>query len=330
MSSISLIQPDRDLFSWPQYWAACFGPAPFLPMSREEMDQLGWDSCDIILVTGDAYVDHPSFGMAICGRMLEAQGFRVGIMSSISLIQPDRDLFSWPQYWAACFGPAPFLPMSREEMDQLGWYSCDIILVTGDAYVDHPSFGMAICGRLREAQGFRVGIIAQPDWSSKDDFMRLGKPNLFFGVTAGNMDSMINRYTADRRLRHDDAYTPDNVAGKRPDRATLVYTQRCKEAWKDVPVILGGIEASLRRTAHYDYWSDTVRRSVLVDSKADMLMFGNGERPLVEVAHRLAMGEPISEIRDVRNTAIIVKEALPGWSGVDSTRLDTPGKIDPL
>ena len=134
-------------------------------------------------------------------------------MSAISLIQPDRDLFSWPQYWAACFGPAPFLPMSREEMDQLGWDSCDIILVTGDAYVDHPSFGMAICGRMLEAQGFRVGIISQPDWNSKDDFMRLGKPNLFFGVTAGNMDSMINRYTADRRLRHDDAYTPDNVAG---------------------------------------------------------------------------------------------------------------------
>ncbi|EIF2301075.1 YgiQ family radical SAM protein [Salmonella enterica subsp. enterica serovar Newport] len=233
-------------------------------------------------------------------------------MSAISLIQPDRDLFSWPQYWAACFGPAPFLPMSRDEMDQLGWDSCDIILVTGDAYVDHPSFGMAICGRMLEAQGFRVGIIAQPDWNSKDDFMRLGKPNLFFGVTAGNMDSMINRYTADRKLRHDDAYTPDNVAGKRPDRATLVYTQRCKEAWKDVPVILGGIEASLRRTAHYDYWSDTVRRSVLVDSKADMLMFGNGERPLVEVAHRLAMGETIDQIRDVRNTAIMVKEALPG------------------
>ncbi len=236
-------------------------------------------------------------------------------MSAISLIQPDRDLFSWPQYWAACFGPAPFLPMSREEMDQLGWDSCDIILVTGDAYVDHPSFGMAICGRMLEAQGFRVGIISQPDWNSKDDFMRLGKPNLFFGVTAGNMDSMINRYTADRKLRHDDAYTAGNVAGKRPDRATLVYTQRCKEAWKDVPVILGGIEASLRRTAHYDYWSDTVRRSVLVDSKADMLMFGNGERPLVEVAHRLAMGETIDQIRDVRNTAIMVKEALPGWSG---------------
>ncbi len=250
-------------------------------------------------------------------------------MSSISLIQPDRDLFSGRSTGPPVLDRHRFLPMSREEMDQLGWDSCDIILVTGDAYVDHPSFGMAICGRMLEAQGFRVGIIAQPDWSSKDDFMRLGKPNLFFGVTAGNMDSMINRYTADRRLRHDDAYTPDNVAGKRPDRATLVYTQRCKEAWKDVPVILGGIEASLRRTAHYDYWSDTVRRSVLVDSKADMLMFGNGERPLVEVAHRLAMGEPISEIRDVRNTAIIVKEALPGWSGVDSTRLDTPRKNRP-
>lgn len=175
---------------------------------------------------------------------------------------------------------------------------------------------MAICGRMLEAQGFRVGIISQPDWNTKDDFMRLGKPNLFFGVTAGNMDSMINRYTADRKLRHDDAYTAGNVAGKRPDRATLVYTQRCKEAWKDVPVILGGIEASLRRTAHYDYWSDTVRRSVLVDSKADMLMFGNGERPLVEVAHRLAMGETIDQIRDVRNTAIMVKEALPAGAAL--------------
>lgn len=160
-------------------------------------------------------------------------------MSAISLIQPERDLFSWPKYWAACLGPAPFLPMSRDEMDQLGWDSCDIIIVTGDAYVDHPSFGMAICGRMLESQGYRVGIIAQPDWNNKHDFMRLGKPNLFFGVTAGNMDSMINRYTADRKLRHDDAYTPGNIAGKRPDRATLVYTQRCKEAWKTVPVILG-------------------------------------------------------------------------------------------
>lgn len=215
-------------------------------------------------------------------------------------------------------------------MDQLGWDSCDVIIISGDAYVDHPSFGMAIIGRMLEAQGFRVGIIAQPDWSNKEDFMRLGKPNLFFGITAGNMDSMINRYTADRKLRHDDAYTAGNVGGKRPDRATLVYSQRCKEAYKDVPIVLGGIEASLRRIAHYDYWSDTVRRSVLVDSKADMLIYGNGERPLVEVAHRLAAGEKIGDIHDIRNTAVMRKEALPGWSGVDSTRLDKPGRIEAI
>ncbi len=220
--------------------------------------------------------------------------------------------------------------MSRKEMDELGWDSCDIILVTGDAYVDHPSFGMAIIGRMLESQGFRVGIIAQPDWHSKDAFMGLGKPNLFFGVTAGNMDSMINRYTAERRLRHDDAYTPNNEGGKRPDRATLVYSQRCKEAYKDVPVILGGIEASLRRIAHYDYWSDKVRRSVLFDAKADLLIYGNAERPLVEVAHRIAQGEDINDIRDVRGTAFISKTALPGWRGVDSRAIDKPGKIDPI
>ncbi|MBH2895525.1 YgiQ family radical SAM protein [Serratia ureilytica] len=251
-------------------------------------------------------------------------------MSTTSLIQPDRELFSYKPYWAECYGTAPFLPMSRAEMDQLGWDSCDVIIISGDAYVDHPSFGMAIIGRMLEAQGFRVGIIAQPDWSNKEDFMRLGKPNLFFGITAGNMDSMINRYTADRKLRHDDAYTAGNVGGKRPDRATLVYSQRCKEAYKDVPIVLGGIEASLRRIAHYDYWSDTVRRSVLVDSKADMLIYGNGERPLVEVAHRLAAGEKIGDIHDIRNTAVMRKEALPGWSGVDSTRLDKPGRIEPI
>ncbi|CNH46659.1 YgiQ family radical SAM protein [Yersinia pekkanenii] len=249
---------------------------------------------------------------------------------STSLIQPERDLFSYQPYWAECYGTAPFLPMSREEMDILGWDSCDIIVITGDAYVDHPSFGMAIIGRMLEAQGFRVGIIAQPDWTNKNDFMRLGEPNLFFGVTAGNMDSMINRYTADRKLRHDDAYTPDNQSGKRPDRATLVYSQRCKEAYSHVPVLLGGIEASLRRIAHYDYWSDTVRRSVIVDAKADMLVYGNGERPLVEVAHRLAAGEKIADIQDVRNTVVMRKSALPGWSGVDSTRLDKPGHIEAI
>ncbi|EPF2605368.1 TPA: YgiQ family radical SAM protein [Yersinia enterocolitica] len=249
---------------------------------------------------------------------------------STSLIQPERDLFSYQPYWAECYGTAPFLPMSRAEMDILGWDSCDIIVITGDAYVDHPSFGMAIIGRMLEAQGFRVGIIAQPDWTNKNDFMRLGEPNLFFGVTAGNMDSMINRYTADRKLRHDDAYTPDNQSGKRPDRATLVYSQRCKEAYSHVPVLLGGIEASLRRIAHYDYWSDTVRRSVIVDAKADMLVYGNGERPLVEVAHRLAAGEKIADIQDVRNTVVMRKTALPGWSGVDSTRLDKPGRIEAI
>jgi len=182
------------------------------------------------------------------------------------------ELFGYPRYWAECFGPAPFLPVSREEMDQLGWDSCDIIIVTGDAYVDHPSFGMAIIGRLLEAQGFRVGIIAQPDWQSADPFRVLGKPNLFFGVTAGNMDSMINRYTADRKIRSDDAYSPDDVGGKRPDRCSLVYAHRCREAYKDVPIVLGGIEASLRRIAHYDYWQDKVRRSLLVDAKADILL----------------------------------------------------------
>ncbi len=244
-----------------------------------------------------------------------------------------KALTSYRPFWAKRFGPAPFLPMSREEMDQLGWDSCDIIIVTGDAYVDHPSFGMAIIGRLLEAQGFRVGIIAQPDWNSKDDFMKLGKPNLFFGVAAGNMDSMINRYTADRKIRSDDAYTPGGLAGKRPDRATLVYSQRCKEAYNDVPVVLGGIEASLRRIAHYDYWQDKVRRSVLVDSKADMLLYGNAERAVVEIAQRLAQGEPLSAITDVRGTAFVRKPddaSLEGWFEIDSTRIDRPGKIDKI
>ena len=247
----------------------------------------------------------------------------------IERMKAERGLFSFPKYWAECYGHAPFLPMSRAEMDQLGWDSCDIIIVTGDAYVDHPSFGMAVIGRTLEAQGFRVGIISQPNWHSKDDFMQLGEPNLFFGVTAGNMDSMINRYTADRKLRHDDAYTPHNEGGKRPDRAVTVYTQRCKEAYKK-PVVIGGIEASLRRIAHYDYWSDKVRRSVLFDSKADMLMFGNAERPLLEMAHRFANGETIDQMQDIRGTAVIRKEPLPGWQGVDSTHVDHIGKIDPI
>ncbi|WP_417877365.1 YgiQ family radical SAM protein [Vibrio sp.] len=235
-------------------------------------------------------------------------------------------IHEYKKYWAECFGSAPFLPTSRKEMDALGWDSCDIIIVTGDAYVDHPSFGMAIIGRLLEAQGFRVGIIAQPEWQNKDAFMQLGKPNLFFGITAGNMDSMINRYTADKKLRHDDAYTPNNEGGKRPDRATLVYSQRCREAYKEVPIVLGGIEASLRRVAHYDYWSDKVRRSILFDAKADILLFGNAERALVEVAHRIANGENISDMTNIRGTAVNLPAAPDSYTIIDSSRIEKPRK----
>ena len=248
----------------------------------------------------------------------------------MSTLKAKRALFSYPKYWAECYGTAPFLPTSREEMDALGWDSCDVIIISGDAYVDHPSFGMAVIGRVLEAQGFRVGIIAQPDWNSKDAFMGLGKPNLFFGVTAGNMDSMINRYTAEKRMRHDDAYTPGNVGGKRPDRAVMIYSQRLREAYKGVPIVIGGIEASLRRIAHYDYWQEKVRRSILFDTKADILIYGNAERPLVEVAHRIAAGETMDTIQDIRGTAVIRKEPLPGWRGSDSTAIDKIGKIDPI
>ena len=236
-------------------------------------------------------------------------------------------------FWAKRFGPAPFLPTTRAEMDALGWDSCDIVIISGDAYVDHPSFGMAVIGRMLEHQGFRVGIIAQPDWTSAEPFKALGKPNLFWGVTAGNMDSMINRYTADRKLRSDDAYTPGGVGGQRPDRAATVYSQRCREAFPGVPVVLGGIEASLRRIAHYDYWSDKVRRSVLMDSKADLLLYGNAERAIIEVAHRLAAREPIESITDVRGTAFMRHPddpALAGWYELDSTTVDAPGRIDEI
>ncbi len=202
-------------------------------------------------------------------------------------------------------------------MDVLGWDSCDVILVTGDAYVDHPSFGMAIVGRVLEAQGFRVGIIAQPDWSSAEAFKVLGPPNLFWGVTAGNMDSMVNRYTADHKLRHNDSYTPNDEGGKRPDRAVIVYAQRCREAYKEVPIVIGGIEASLRRIAHYDYWSDKVRRSVLVDSKADVLLYGNAERAIVDIAHRSARGEAPKDMHDVRGAAFMVGGAPEGYRELD-------------
>jgi len=256
--------------------------------------------------------------------------------SSASVTQANlsqhKHLFEYRPYWAECFGIAPFLPTTREEMDQLGWDSCDIVLVTGDAYVDHPSFGMAVVGRVLEAQGFRVGIIAQPDWTSVEDFQKLGQPNLYYGVAAGNMDSMINRYTADRKIRHDDAYTAGNIGGKRPDRAVIVYSQRCREAFPGVPIVIGSIEASLRRIAHFDYWSEKVRRSVIFDAKADILLYGNAERAIVELSHRLADGESITDLRDIRGTAYVVSELPNDIEMVDESSFEpkagTNGKIN--
>ena len=236
-------------------------------------------------------------------------------------LQPTRNLDEYRPYWAECFGIAPFLPTTRAEMDILGWDSCDVIIVTGDAYVDHPSFGMAVIGRVLEAQGFRVGIIAQPDWQGTEEFSVLGKPNLYFGVAAGNMDSMINRYTADKKIRHDDAYTPGNVGGRRPDRSVIVYAQRCRETYPDVPIVIGSIEASLRRIAHFDYWSEKIRRSILLDAKADILLFGNAERAIVELTHRMGSGEAVADIQDIRGTAYVTDSPLPGWRGLDETRL---------
>jgi uncharacterized radical SAM protein YgiQ len=252
--------------------------------------------------------------------------------SSWTLVSPERvaaTLFARRRFWAEQFGIAPVLPTSRQEMDALGWDSCDVVLVTGDAYIDHPSFGAALVGRLLEAQGFRVGIVAQPDWTSAQPFAALGRPNVMFGVTAGNMDSMVNRYTSDRRLRSDDAYSPGGAGGLRPDRAVIVYAQRCREAFADVPLVIGGIEGSLRRIAHYDYWSDRVRRSIVVDTHADLLVYGNGERAIVEIAHRLGAGEEPSTITDLRGTAFLRAATPVGWTEIDSRAVDTPGPIEP-
>ncbi len=248
------------------------------------------------------------------------------------MMESPKNIYSYPRHRTGAIKPAPFLPMSRAEMDALGWDSCDVILVTGDAYIDHPSFGMALVGRLLEAQGFRVGIISQPDWLSADAFRALGKPNLYFGITAGNMDSMVNRYTSDKKIRSEDAYTPNGEPNKRPDRAVVVYAQRVREAYPEVNVVIGSIEASLRRIAHYDYWSDKVKRSVLPDSKADILLFGNAERALVALTHRVAAGEPIKSIRDLRGTAFMVPRGwkpADDWAEANSTRVDTPGRIEP-
>src|SRR6185295_7032993 len=267
---------------------------------------------------------------AINGRVMALARKSAGFVPISPELVP-QTLFSRRKFWAERFGIAPVLPMSRAEMDELGWDSCDVILVTGDAYVDHPSFGAALVGRLLEAQGFRVGILAQPDWRGPDPFAALGRPGVMFGVTAGNMDSMVNRYTSDRRIRSDDAYSPDARPELRPDRAVIVYAQRCREAFRDVPLVIGGIEASLRRIAHFDYWSEKVRRSVLLDAKADLLVFGNGERQVVEIAHRLADGEAPASITDVRGTAFPRRSGAPpaGFAEIDSREVDEPGPVEP-
>jgi uncharacterized radical SAM protein YgiQ len=244
-------------------------------------------------------------------------------------VQSATPLFANIKSKVAGSTPATFLPTSRAEMAALGWQQCDIIIVTGDAYVDHPSFGMAIIGRVLEAQGFKVGIISQPNWHSAHDFQVLGEPRLFFGVTGGNMDSMVNRYTSERRVRSDDAYTPGGVGGKRPDRCVIVYSQRIRESYKSTPIVIGGIEASLRRIAHFDYWSEQVRRSVLVDAKADLLVYGNAERQIGEIARRLDEGSSIADITDLRGTAYLRRGMPAGWVEIDSSDLDVPGPLNP-
>ena len=199
------------------------------------------------------------------------------------------------------------LPMTVEDARERGWDTFDVVLVSGDAYVDHPSFGVAVIGRALEARGYRVGIIAQPDWRSVDDFRRLGRPRLFFGITAGAMDSMVSHFTSAKKRRHEDAYSPGGERGLRPNRATVVYANRAREAFKDVPIIIGGVEASLRRVAHYDYWSEQVRRSILLDAKADLLVYGMGEAPITEIARRLAAGEEVSSLRSIRGTVVRVR-----------------------
>lgn len=222
-----------------------------------------------------------------------------------------------------------FLPTTKEEALKRGWDELDVIFVSGDAYIDHPSFGVPLLARWLESHGFRTGIIPQPDWRSREAFMAMDRPRLFFAVSAGAMDSMVAHYTPARKLRHDDAYTPGNRHGARPNRATIVYTSRLKEAYRDVPVVIGGIEASLRRFAHYDYWEDKVRRSILFDAKADLLVYGMGEKPLLELASRLRQGEPFGEITDIRGTACIAiggsetrpHAELPSFEEVSADRL---------
>src|SRR5438876_90528 len=200
----------------------------------------------------------------------------------------------------------PLAPTTRREMHDRGWDAVDVVFVTGDGYVDHPSFAMAILHRVLEAAGFRVAMLSQPDWRSCAPWRQFGRPRLFFAVSAGNMDSLINHYTANKKVRNDDAYSPGGRIRLRPDRATLPYCHRAREAYPGVPVIAGGVEASLRRLAHYDYWSDTVRRSILLDCKADLLVYGMGERNVVEIAQRLARGQSVRDLRDLRGVAYVL------------------------
>src|SRR5213082_642485 len=219
-------------------------------------------------------------------------------------------------------------PTTRREMDALGWDAVDVVFVTGDAYVDHPSFAMAILHRVLEAAGFRVAMLSQPDWHSCEPWRQFGRPRLFFGISAGNMDSMINHYTANKKVRNDDAYSPGGRIGLRPDRATLPYCQRAREAFPGVPVIAGGVEASLRRLAHYDYWSDTVKRSILLDSKADLVVYGMGEQAIVEIARRLAAGKAVEDLRDLRGVAYALgakeseTEKAHGWPSVGFEKVE--------
>ena len=217
-----------------------------------------------------------------------------------------------------------FLPTTREEMEARGWTELDILLVNGDAYVDHPAFGAALIGRFLEARGFRVGVISQPSYQDTADLLRMGVPRLMVGVTAGNLDSMLNKLTAQKKIRSEDQYSPGGKVGLRPNRASVVYGNLCRKAFPGVPIVLGGIEASLRRIAHYDYWSDQVRRSVLLDAKADLLIFGMGERPVWEVAERLRKGESIRSIRDVRGTAFALRKG--EWEEIEPSAYVTDGK----
>jgi uncharacterized radical SAM protein YgiQ len=216
-------------------------------------------------------------------------------------MNPTRPRLSLP-LWQKTYA-APLAPMSAAEMCERGWDYVDVVFVTGDAYVDHPSFAMAVLARVLEAAGFRVGMLSQPDWRSCEPWRQFGRPRLFFAVSAGNMDSLINHYTANKKVRNDDAYSPGGRIGLRPDRATLPYCHRAREAFPGVPIIAGGVEASLRRLAHYDYWSDTVRRTILLDAKPDLLVFGMGERVIVDIARRLAAGQTVRDLRSLRGVA---------------------------